>query len=133
MDHVTDTYYRHYKLYRYAFTKKRLLDFSIKPDTVEVAPGFKSLAEGKPEEDVREPDVEQVAPEEQAPLTQEEEAVVEEQADEELLADEKTDMVQKLVAKKLESVKEQVEKDFASQEEAYQARIAALEAKLAEK
>jgi len=135
MDHVTDSYYRHYKLYRFAFTKKRLLDFSIQPDTVEVAPGFKGLAVGKPDEDVREPDVQQTAAEEQAPLTEAEEAVVEEQADEALLenADEKTEMVQKLVAKKLESVKERVEKDFAAQEEAYQARIAELEAKLAEK
>ena len=133
MDHVTDNYYRHYKLYRYAFTKKRILDFGIKPDSIEIAPPFKSLSEAKTDADIKEPDIEQVAPEETKPLTEEEAAVVEEKVDEAILADEKTDMVQKLVAKKLEKVKEDVEKDFAEQEAAYQARIAALEAKLAEK
>lgn len=131
LDHVTDNYYRHYKLYRYAFTSKRVLDLSIKPDEVEVAPPFKPLQEASAEADNRQPDVEQVAEEEPKELTEEEQVAAEVAADEELLNDPKTEMVQKLVAKRLESVKEQVEKDFAEQESAYQARIAELEAKLA--
>merc|ERR1711988_25034 len=133
MDHVTDTYYRHYKLYRYCFTKKRVLDFSIQPDTVELAPGFKPLHEATAEADVKQPDIEKVAEEEPKELTAEEEAAAEEAADEALLDDPKTDMVQKLVAKRLESVKEQMEKQFKEQEEAYQQRIAELEEKAAAK
>merc|ERR1711907_56417 len=85
MDHVTDTYYRHYKLYRYCFTKKRILDFSIKGEMVEVAPPFLPLSEATAEADVKQPDIEQVAEEEKPPLTAEEEAAAEEEADEALL------------------------------------------------
>lgn len=134
MDFAADSYYRHYKLYRYVFTARRLLDFSIKPDGVEVPPPILSLADATADADVRQPDVEQVAADEPKQLTPEEEAAAEEAADEKLLEDgddEKSQMVQKLVQKRLEGVKEQVEKDFAEQEAAYQARIAELEAKLA--
>lgn len=133
MNYVTDNYYRHYKLYRYIFTKKRLLDFSIKPSSIEEAPVFKPLSEATAAEDIREPDIDQVAVEEPKELTAEEQAVAEEEADENVLKDPNTELVQKLVAKKLESVKEQVEKDFSTQEEAYKSRIAELEAKLAAK
>merc|ERR1712118_14492 len=98
------------------FTKKQVLDFSIKPDTVEVAPPFKSLSEATAEADVKQPDIEQVAEEEPKELTAEEEAAAEEAADESLLDDPKTEMVQKLVAKRLEAVQEQVEKQFKEQE-----------------
>jgi len=131
MDHATDTYYRHYKLYRYVFTKKRLMDFSIKGDSVEVAPAFKPLHEATAAEDVKEPDIAEVAKEEPRELTEEEQVEAEIAADEELLNNPSTEMVQKLVAKRLESVKEQVEAQFKEQEEAYQARIAELEAKAA--
>jgi len=131
MDHVTDNYYRHYKLYRYIFTEKRVLDFSIKPDEIEVAPPCKPLSEATADADVRKPDIPKVAEEEPKVLTEEELAAQLEANDEALLNDPKTDMVQKLVAKRLESVKEQVQNDFSEQEKAYQARIAELEAKLA--
>jgi len=124
-DHVADNYYRHYKLYRYILTKKRVLDFSIKADTVEVPAPVKPLHEAMTEDDVREPDIEKVAEEEPKQLTEEEVALAEEKEDEDLLSDPKTDMIQKLVAKRLENVKEQVEKEFKEQEEAYQRVIEA--------
>jgi len=131
MDFVADTYYRHYKLYRFIFTKRRVLDFSIKPNTIEYPTEMKPLSEATPEADIREPDVDQVAQEEPKVLTEEEQAAEAEQQDEDLLNNPNTELVQKLVAKKLETVKEQVEKDFADTEAAYKARIAELEAKLA--
>jgi len=129
-DHVADNYYRHYKLYRYIFTKKRVLDFSIKADSVELPPPMKPLQEATTEADVRAPDIEKVAEEDPKVLTEEEAAAVTEKEDEDLLNNPKTDMIQKLVAKRLESVKEKVEEEFKEQEEVYKARIAELEAKV---
>lgn len=42
-----NTYYRHFKLYKYAFTEKQLLDLRIKSDGVELAPPIPPLAEAQ--------------------------------------------------------------------------------------
>jgi hypothetical protein len=41
-------YYKHYKLYQYLFTKKPVLDFSVKQNAIETAPLIPPLAEANP-------------------------------------------------------------------------------------
>eukprot|EP01112_Ceratiomyxa_fruticulosa_P004932 TRINITY_DN1549_c0_g1_i1.p1 TRINITY_DN1549_c0_g1~~TRINITY_DN1549_c0_g1_i1.p1 ORF type:complete len:387 (-),score=83.67 TRINITY_DN1549_c0_g1_i1:125-1180(-) len=48
-DYVTHTYFRHFKLYRYVFTKKRILDLKPQIVNVETAPNFLPLCEYLPE------------------------------------------------------------------------------------
>jgi hypothetical protein len=49
IDYVANTYFRHYKLYLYAFTKKPVVNLSVRELVVQVAPDIPPLIEGKHE------------------------------------------------------------------------------------
>eukprot|EP00002_Diphylleia_rotans_P002094 TRINITY_DN1129_c0_g2_i6.p1 TRINITY_DN1129_c0_g2~~TRINITY_DN1129_c0_g2_i6.p1 ORF type:complete len:249 (-),score=59.55 TRINITY_DN1129_c0_g2_i6:631-1377(-) len=43
-DYMIETYYRHFKLYKYAFTKKQLLDIKLKEVVIDTAPTIPPLS-----------------------------------------------------------------------------------------
>lgn len=133
MDFAADTYYRHYRLYLYLFTSKKLLDISVAAPAAEVASHISPLSEGAPQDSYEGEDV-PVEPEEpeEVPPTEEEAAQQLKEEDENLLADPKSEMIQELVAKRLECVKEELDAELKAKETEYQERIAAATAGEAE-
>jgi len=135
-DHMIDTYYRHYKLYQYAFTKRYTLDFKEPPPLVEVMPELVPLAEGMSsrkwqeyQDELQKVEAEKREQEEKAAA-----AAAEEKAEQERLAeymsaipDEIFAQVQKVFEEKMVDVRADMENQFKTQEENLLNKISALE------
>lgn len=139
-EYALSTYFRHYKLYQYAFTD--LVRMDVKPAApVLETPGpdaFESLGIAYPREEWAEKQAElaQKAAEEKARAEEEAAAIEEAEREARLKAEfeaaipeEVTTKVESSLAAAMEAMKEQLEERFAAQEEALLAKIAALEAK----
>jgi hypothetical protein len=138
---ILDTYYRHYKLYMYAFTDRVLMSVvQTHPlDIVEAAPTLPALHEAMTEEEHMQiiSEEERKAAEEAAAV----EAAAAAQAEEERLArlreeyvaavpDEIHDQVAAAVGREMELLKKAMEEQFLTQQAALQAKVEELEARV---
>lgn len=127
------TYYRHYKLYQYVYTKLFSLDITPAAPPLEAAPVVPPLSEAQPEaewEEERRVAAEAKAAEEAAAAEAEREAKLKEEY-ESAIPSEVTDKVQEAVAKELEALRAAMEEKYLSQEAMMLEKIEALEAKVA--
>jgi len=124
MDFATDTYYRHYRLYRYVFTPRQLLELAVAPERVEIPPSVPALADAVPQSQVESADVpcEPEAPE-VVPPTEEELEQQQKEEDSAILEDPKSEMIQQLVAKRLEGIKEGLDTELQAKQQEYQERM----------
>ncbi|GAX77641.1 hypothetical protein CEUSTIGMA_g5084.t1 [Chlamydomonas eustigma] len=138
---ILDTYFRHYKLYMYAFTDRVLMSVTqTHPvDIIEAAPTLPALNEAITEEEHMQivSEEERKAAEEAAAV----EAAAAAQAEEERLArlreeyvaavpDEIHDQVAAAVAREMELLRKAMEEQFLTQQAALQAKVDELEAKV---
>eukprot|EP00658_Telonema_sp_P-2_P042583 TRINITY_DN30599_c0_g1_i2.p1 TRINITY_DN30599_c0_g1~~TRINITY_DN30599_c0_g1_i2.p1 ORF type:complete len:218 (-),score=68.69 TRINITY_DN30599_c0_g1_i2:449-1102(-) len=120
MDFATDTYYRHYRLYRYVYTEKQLLDLSLAKPAAQIAPVPTPLSEAKPFEDFESQDIEPTVPQpaqQEDPTSQD----MEQQGREDvaLLDDPKSELIQALVEKRLEMLKDELERELQAKQEEF--------------
>lgn len=127
LDFATDTYYRHYRLYRCLFTARPLMDLSIAPQHVENAPAPKPLSEATAQGAYEGEDVPvEPEPPEEVPLTKEEAAAAQAAEDSKVLEeDPKSEMIQQIVEKRLEKIQEDLNSELSAKQEEYRERIAA--------
>jgi hypothetical protein len=115
VDYVTDSYFRHFKLYRYAFTKKQVLAFSTMPSFVETALVPAPLCEGVPIIEAAE----------------EEDDVVPEEPEPDMLDDE-DEADDTLVGRKIRALTGKMAEQVQNKHAALEAKIVELEARLAD-
>merc|ERR1711865_677995 len=124
MDFATDTYYRHYRLYRYVFTPRQLLELAVAPERVELPPSLAALAGATPQGQMESVDVPcEPEPPEVVPPTEEELEQQQKEKDTEVLEDPKSEMIQQLVAKRLENIKEGLDAELQAKQTEYQERM----------
>lgn len=136
-EYVLRTYYRHYKLYQYAFTNLVRMDIEPVKPFLETPEAFASLGMAIPEEEWNAKQEELARAAEEAKAKEAEEKAAAEEAEREArltaeyeaaIPEEVTSKVEEVLAKSLAQMKEELQTKFAEQEEALLAKIAALEA-----
>jgi len=121
MAHMAGTYFRHYMLYKFAFTKRTVLDFSSTFSFTEEPVAFPALAEARTEEEViKEVEEMRAAVESAAPLAEDAEALAD------VPEDVKGVVVEKVNAE-VARVREAMEAEFKQKEADLVARIAELQ------
>mmetsp|Transcript_18083 Transcript_18083/g.39546 ORF Transcript_18083/g.39546 Transcript_18083/m.39546 type:complete len:214 (+) Transcript_18083:120-761(+) len=135
-DWMIDTYFRHYKLYQYAFTQRFTLDLSEVPPLLETCPALvpldSALNSRKWQEHLDELARQQAEQEEQERVASEEAAEAARQAAlaeeyQNAIPDEIHDRVQKVLEEKMAAMKVEMETQFKQQEESLLERITILE------
>lgn len=139
-EYMINSYYRHYKLYQYTFTKKFTLDLAPKPPLVKVSPVLPGLNDALHTEKWKLHQAELQRQEEEKKAEEERLAAEKLEADrQEALKREYVEAIPEVIHEKVHSVLEQkmaemkanVEETFAKQEENLLAKIAELEGKQA--
>lgn len=137
-EYVLSTYYRHYKLYQYAYTDLLRMDIEPAKPVLETPVAFASLGLAIPAEEWTERQEALAAAKAKAKVKGEEEAAAAEEAEREArlkaeyeaaIPEEVSAKVEEVLAKSMAQMKEELETKFAEQEEGLLAKIAALEAK----
>lgn len=137
-EYVLSTYFRHYKLYQYAFTDLVRMDVEPMAPILEIPTAFPSLGISYPKEEWAEKQAELAEKAAEKKRLEEEEAAAIEEAEREArlkaeyeaaIPEEVTTKVEAALAASMEAMREQLEERFAAQEEALLAKIAALEAR----
>ena len=138
-EYMLSTYFRHYKLYQYAFTKLVRMDVKLASPVLETAPTpFELLGVAFPDSEWAEKQAEIKAKIEEERRKAEEEAAAKEEAEREArikaeydaaIPEEVSTRVSEALAQSMKEMKEQLEARFKEQEEALLAKIAELEAK----
>lgn len=138
-EYVLSTYYRHYKLYQYAYTN--LVRMDIEPPAkpiLETPAAFASLGLAVPAEEWTEKQEELARAAAEAKAKEEQEKAVAEEEEREArlkaeyeaaIPEEVSSKVEEALARSLPQMKEALEMKFAEQEDGLLAKIAALEAK----
>ena len=138
-EYMLSTYFRHYKLYQYAFTKLVRMDVKLASPVLETAPTpFELLGVAFPDSEWAEKQAEIKAKIEEERRKAEVEAAAKEEAEREArikaeydaaIPEEVSTRVSEALAQSMKEMKEQLEARFKEQEEALLAKIAELEAK----
>jgi len=137
-EYMLGTYYRHYKLYQYAYTDLVRLDVELPAPVLETPPGFAELSLAYPEAEWNEKQAALANAAGEAKAKEEEEKAAAEEAEREArlkaeydaaIPEEVSAKVEAVLAASLAEMKEALETKFAQQEESLLAKIAKLEAK----
>lgn len=137
-EYVLSAYYRHYKLYQYAFTDLVKMDVELAKPILETPQAFESLGMAIPEAEWTEKQDELARAAAEAKAKEEEEKAAAEEAErqarltaeyEAAIPEEVSSKVEEVLAASMAKMKEELETKFAEQEEGLLAKIAALEAK----
>ena len=138
-EYMLSTYFRHYKLYQYAFTKLVRMDVKLAAPVLETAPTpFELLGLAFTDAEWEEKQAEIKAKIEEEKRKAEEEAAAKEEAEREArikaeydaaIPEEVSTRVSEALEQSMKEMKEQLEARFKEQEEALLAKIAELEAK----
>ena len=138
-EYVLSSYYRHYKLYQYAFTDLVRMDVEPAKSLLETCEGgFEALGLAVPEEEWKRKQEEAAAAAAEAKAAEEAEKAAAEEAEREArlkaeyeaaIPEEVTSKVEEALAKSMAAMKEELATKFQEQEEGLLAKIAALEAK----
>jgi len=136
-EYVLNTYFRHYKLYQYAYTDLVRMDIEPARPFLETPPAFESLTLAIPAEEWSDKQEELARAVAEAKVGEERERAATEEAEREArlaaeyetaIPEEVSAKVEEVLAKSLARMKEELETKFAEQEEGLLAKIAALEA-----
>jgi len=137
-EYMLSTYYRHYKIYQYAFTTLVRMDVQHVEPLFETSVAFEPLGFAMTEEeyDAKQEEIARGAAEAKAKEEEEAAALEEEEREARLKAEyeaampeEVTTKVAEVLAASMAQMKEELEAKFAEQEQTLLAKIAALEAK----
>tara|TARA_B100001142_G_scaffold291902_1_gene310384 strand:- start:4748 stop:5167 length:420 start_codon:yes stop_codon:yes gene_type:complete len=137
-EYMLSTYYRHYKIYQYAFTTLVRMDVQHVEPLFETSVAFEPLGFAMTEEeyDAKQEEIARLAAEAKAKEEEEAAALEEEEREARLKAEyeaampeEVTTKVAEVLAASMAQMKEELEAKFAEQEQTLLAKIAALEAK----
>merc|ERR1712196_218655 len=127
MDYATDTYYRHYHLYSYLFTPRQLLELKPTPAVLEQPPVLPPLAQGTLQAQLEGDDVPaEPDPPVVVPPTEEELERQQQEEDDKVLEDPKSEMIQTIVAKQLEAIKESFDAELEAKQNEYNDRLQAV-------
>jgi len=137
-EYMLSTYYRHYKLYQYAYTDLVRLDVELAAPMLETPPGFAELSLAYPEAAWNEKQEALASAAGDAKAKEEEENAAAEEAEREArlkaeydaaIPEEVSAKVEAVLAASMAEMKEALETKFAQQEESLLAKLAKLEAK----
>ena len=137
-EYVLSMYYRHYKLYQYAYTDLVRMDIEPAKSILETPTAFASLGLAIPAEEWTEKQEERARAAAEAKVKEEEERAAAEEAEREArlkaeyeaaIPEEVSSKVEEALAKSMAQMKEELETKFAEQEEGLLAKISALEAR----